>query len=98
MAQFGRLSRVSGLCRDARRASDSGALELRSGRRRHGQPALGLFPDFSTGIQGLKPWGADKYNSLLATLNRRFANGLTLQAAYTYSKDIGMTTSILIPQ
>jgi hypothetical protein len=26
------------------------------------------------------------------------AQGLTIQAAYTYSKDIGMTTSILIPQ
>ncbi len=59
---------------------------------------LAFVPDYSTGITSPLPWGADKYNSLQATLNKRFSTGLTLQAAYTYSKDIGMTTSILIPQ
>jgi hypothetical protein len=54
--------------------------------------------DFSTGITTIMPWGEDVYNSLQATLNKRMTNGLTLQAAYTYSKDIGMATSILIPQ
>ncbi len=59
---------------------------------------LAFVPDYSTGITTPLPWGADKYNSLQATLNRRFSEGLTFQAAYTYSKDIGMSTSILIPQ
>jgi hypothetical protein len=31
-------------------------------------------------------------------VNKRLSNGFTFQAAYTYSKDIGMATSILIPQ
>jgi hypothetical protein len=60
--------------------------------------ALAWIPDYSAGITALLPWGADKYNSLQATLNRRFSQGLQFQAAYTYSKDIGMSTSILIPQ
>jgi hypothetical protein len=54
--------------------------------------------DFSTGITTIMPWGEDVYNSLQATLNKRMTNGFTLQGAYTYSKDIGMATSILIPQ
>ena len=33
-----------------------------------------------------------------ATLNKRFSKGLQFTAAYTYSKDIYMATSILIPQ
>jgi len=60
--------------------------------------ALAWIPDYSTGITALLPWGREKYNSLQATLNKRFSKGLQLQAAYTYSKDISMTTSILIPQ
>jgi hypothetical protein len=63
---------------------------------------LAFLPDFSTSPTTLLPWGADKYNSLQATLNKRFSKGLQFQAAYTYSKDIGMSTSssawILIPQ
>lgn len=59
---------------------------------------LAFLPDYSTGITSPLPWGADKYNSLQATLNKRFSKGLQFQAAYTYSKDIGMGTSILIPQ
>jgi hypothetical protein len=54
------------------------------------------------GISGnatvLEPFGAGVYNSLQATLNRRFANGLAFQSAYTYSKDIGMQTLALIPE
>jgi hypothetical protein len=61
------------------------------------QPFASL-PDYSTGITTLEPWGEDIYNSLQATLNKRLSNGFTFQAAYTYSKDIGMATSILIPQ
>jgi hypothetical protein len=59
---------------------------------------LAFLPDYSTGITTPMPWGADKYNSLQAQINKRMSGGLTFQAAYTYSKDIGMTTSILIPQ
>jgi hypothetical protein len=59
---------------------------------------LAFIPDYSAGITALLPWGADKYNSLQATLNKRFSSGLQFQAAYTFSKDIGMATSILIPQ
>jgi len=59
---------------------------------------LAFVPDYSTGITTPLPWGADKYNSLQTTLDRRLNRGLTLKAAYTYSKDIGMSTSILIPQ
>jgi hypothetical protein len=60
--------------------------------------ALAWIPDYSAGITALLPWGAEKYNSLQATLNKRFSNGLQFQAAYTFSKDITMSTSILIPQ
>jgi hypothetical protein len=66
-----------------------------------GGPASQLFaslPDYSTGISTLLPWGEDVYNSLQAQLNKRMSQGLTLQVAYTYSKDIGMASSILIPQ
>jgi hypothetical protein len=59
---------------------------------------LAFLPDYSTGITSPLPWGADKYNSLQATINKRFSKGLQFQAAYTYSKDIGMSTSIVIPQ
>jgi hypothetical protein len=54
--------------------------------------------DYATGITTPEPWGEDTYNSLQATVNKRLSNGFTFQAAYTYSKDIGMATSILIPQ
>jgi hypothetical protein len=60
--------------------------------------ALAWIPDYSAGITALLPWGAEKYNSLQATLNKRFSSGLQFQAAYTFSKDISMATSILIPQ
>lgn len=59
---------------------------------------LAFVPDYSTGITTPLPWGADKYNSLQATLTKRLSNGLSVQAAYTFSKDVGMSTSILIPQ
>lgn len=59
---------------------------------------LAWIPDYSTGVQGLEPWGHEKYNSLQATLNKRLSKGLQFQAAYTYSKDISMATSVLIPQ
>jgi hypothetical protein len=59
---------------------------------------LANIPDYSTGVSALIPWGADKYNSLQIQLNKRLSNGLSFQFAETYSKDIYMSTSILIPQ
>jgi hypothetical protein len=54
-------------------------------------------PDYAS-VTTYQPWGEDVYNSLQATLNKRLSKGLSLQSAYTYSKDIGMAASILIPQ
>lgn len=54
-------------------------------------------PDYNS-VTTYLPWGADVYNSLQATMNKRLSKGLSLQAAYTYSKDIGMGTQTLIPQ
>ena len=62
---------------------------------------MAFVPDYSTGITSPLPYGADKYNSLQATLNKRFAKGLTFQMAYTYAKDIGITIStstVTLPQ
>jgi hypothetical protein len=74
----------------------------------YGQPGggaasqpLAFLPDYSTGITSPLPYGADKYNSLQAALNKRFSKGLSFQMAYTYSKDIGITistSSVLLPQ
>ncbi len=58
---------------------------------------LAPFGNFA-GASMLQPYGSDVYNSLQATVTRRFAQGLSFQGAYTYSKDISMNTSILIPQ
>jgi hypothetical protein len=59
---------------------------------------LAWLPTYSLGISTLMPWGSDTYNSLQATLNKRLSKGVSFQAAYTFSKDIGMGTSILIPE
>lgn len=58
---------------------------------------LAKFNNFAS-ASVLEPYGSGVYNSLQATLNRRFASGLSFQAAYTYSKDIGLTTQIRIPE
>jgi len=58
---------------------------------------LSQFGNFAS-ASVLEPYGTDVYNSLQATLNRRFASGLSFQTAYTYSKDINLNTSILIPR
>jgi hypothetical protein len=41
----------------------------------------------------LLPFVSGNYNSLQATLNKRFSHGLAFQSAYTYSKDIALSTS-----
>ncbi len=42
--------------------------------------------------------GTAKYNSLQATLTKRLSQGLSLNAAYTYSKYISLASSIRIPE
>ena len=42
---------------------------------------------------------SDKYNSLQATLRKRFATGLSINAAFTYQHDVGIQTqNVSIPQ
>ena len=59
-------------------------------------------PLYKYGITGpvtiADPLGSDIYESLQTTLAKRFSHGLTMRVAYTYSHDISMNTSILIPQ
>ena len=78
----------------------NGGINLNYGTLGGGNPSMPLanIPDYSTGVSALIPWGADKYNSLQIMINKRLSNGLAFQFAETYSKDIYMSTSILIPQ
>jgi hypothetical protein len=59
-------------------------------------------PLYKYGITGpvtiADPLGSDIYESLQTTLSKRFNHGLTVRVAYTYSHDISMNPSILIPQ
>jgi TonB dependent receptor len=59
-------------------------------------------PLYKYGITGSAtisdPLGSDVYHSWQTTLAKRFSHGLTTRLAYTYSHDISMNTSILIPQ
>lgn len=48
-------------------------------------PYLGYQP---VGVQGTAFDGSSNYNSLQVTLRKMFSHGLTLQASYTYSKDL----------
>jgi hypothetical protein len=59
-----------------------------------------LFPYGITAAATINaPALSDKYNSLQSTLQKRYANGLNVQAQFTYSHDIGIQSlSILIPQ
>ena len=58
-----------------------------------------LFQDGITGgVTYADPLGSDIYESWQTTVAKRFGHGLTTRLAYTYSHDISMNTSILIPQ
>jgi hypothetical protein len=48
---------------------------------------------FKANITAYEPWGASTYHAMQAQLDRRFAHGLYLQAAYTYSKTIDNSTA-----
>ncbi len=62
-----------------------------------GLPLAG-FGHRSTTTQMLFFDGQSKYNSLQATLNKRLANGLNLQSAYTYSKMISLNAQLYTPE
>jgi hypothetical protein len=59
-------------------------------------------PLYQYGITGSAtvsdPLGSDIYEAEQTTLAKRFSHGLSTRLAYTYSHDISMNTSILIPQ
>lgn len=58
-----------------------------------GQAGETLFQKFGRTAQTIEvqhPYGNGQYNALQTTLKRRFANGVQLDLAYTWSKAIGM--------
>jgi hypothetical protein len=58
-----------------------------------------LYPyGITGGVTIADPLGSDVYHSWQTTLVKRFDHGLTTRMAYTFSHDISMNTSILIPQ
>ena len=59
------------------------------GGGRASQPFFQKFGNFSN-IAEMTPANHTKYDSLQATLERRFASGYALRAAYTWSKAIGV--------
>ncbi|HZQ20183.1 MAG TPA: carboxypeptidase regulatory-like domain-containing protein [Terriglobales bacterium] len=52
-----------------------------------------LNAGFTSAITAYEPWGASTYHGLQTQLNRRFSNGLQLQAAYTWSHMIDNSTA-----
>ena len=48
---------------------------------------------FTNPVVGYMPWGASTYHGLQTQLNRRFSNGLMVQAAYTWSHNIDNSTA-----
>src|SRR5204862_3873738 len=51
-----------------------------------------IYQAFGT-IEDESTVGYSQYHSLQLTLNKRFSRGFTLLAAYTFSKDVGLTSS-----
>jgi hypothetical protein len=52
-----------------------------------------LNDGFFSPITSFQPWGASVYHGLQTQLNRRFANGLQFQVAYTWSHTIDNSTA-----
>jgi hypothetical protein len=48
---------------------------------------------FFSSVTAYEPWGASTYHGLQAQVNRRFANGLQFQVAYTWSHTIDNSTA-----
>jgi Carboxypeptidase regulatory-like domain/TonB dependent receptor len=63
-----------------------------------GAKSLPLYQYGITGaITAFEPANWDEYNSLQATLGRRLTNGLEMQIAYTYSKDMQGGATAALP-
>jgi hypothetical protein len=54
-----------------------------------GQPLYQAFGR-TAGTNVYYPWGSARYDSLQASLERRFAQGYSLKLAYTWSKNLGL--------
>jgi hypothetical protein len=52
-----------------------------------------LNAGFESMVVGFMPYGSSVYHALQSQLNRRFANGLQFQAAYTWSHNIDNSTA-----
>jgi hypothetical protein len=76
-----------------RQVHQTGNLDLNAGQTpgagRNGQPYFQKFGR-TTQTALLTPIGHTSYNSLQSTLDRRFSKGVSLQAAYTWSKAMGV--------
>lgn len=69
-----------------------GFIELNAGKPGLGQAGQPLFQRFgrAASSQIATPTGSSNYNSLQATLERRFAAGYQIEATYTFSKSRGI--------
>ena len=78
-----------------RQTRQFGFLDLNAGQiigaGQSGRPLLQKFGRTAATNQVFTPLGTGQYNSLQASLQRRFAQGLQLSANYTWSKAIGIT-------
>ena len=59
------------------------------GAGRNGQPYFQEYGRFAR-TAGVEPVGNSKYDSLQATLTRRYSNGILMNFAYTFSKAMGI--------
>lgn len=50
------------------------------------------YPHFQSVVAVNQPWASSNYHALIASLQRRFSNGLTLNGSYTFSKLIDLAT------
>ena len=76
-----------------RQTKQLGVLDLNAGQivgaGRSGQPYFQRFGRFAQ-TSAVQPVATSKYDSLQATLSRRFAGGVQMNFAYTFSKAVGL--------
>jgi hypothetical protein len=74
-------------------------LNVNYGRLGGGPSSQPLFPyGITSNVNIHQPAGSSTYNSLQATLRKRFASGFTMGSAYTFSKYMAPGNSIRIPE
>jgi hypothetical protein len=75
-------------------------LDVNVGRPGGGNASRPLFQKFGrqTTTALVTPFGTSTYDSLQARLERRFTNGLHLETSYTWSKALGYSPRIPIPE